>query len=584
MISVEKIKTTFILLFIVFNSVIFSQTERTSYFTYIDSTAYSISSVLELNDRYLYTTFNGTTASSTIRQINKKGEFIAEDSLTFFPNASFLTQLIKTSSGYVMAFSKHTDFVNQSYEFTDVIVRNFNHNHELLFETEIVSTHEDILIKFIQTNDNGFLVLSNKFITSITPSSTKMFLTKLNENGVIEWEKIIEEASSGITIVELETNNFYVMGYNYLTSSFQYEIIDDDGEVIQSSSFNHYLSPTISSVLPLNSSELMLIGSCKTTPTSDVPQGVMLKMNVNGTILDSNYYNFDEATQFLGAIKNHNNNYTIVGGEGIGTSLFLNPNYHRKPVICEINENGDVLWKKNYPIENELRNYFSTVSQTKDNGYIVSGSILRSNPTSYLTSLYKLDCIGCDSLTCYYKDSICNPIDCQRYANDYNYNVTIDSTLLELNKINVSIVNTTELNSLTWDFGDGNSSPASILTPSFDYLYDQAGFYEIKLIFSKGICSDTNKISLFVGAGLGLSEKTLSKLLIYPNPNNGTFNLKHNFPSGSNLKIHSLSNKIIYENENIKPIEEIQLLINSGIYIVTIESKGEIFKEKIVVR
>ncbi|MBI2258878.1 MAG: T9SS type A sorting domain-containing protein, partial [Flavobacteriia bacterium] len=161
----------------------------------------------------------------------------------------------------------------------------------------------------------------------------------------------------------------------------------------------------------------------------------------------------------------------------------------------------------------------------------------------------------------------------------------VDSTQLVNNVINIDLFNSEEYDYLTWDFGDGTQLSALLLTQSFEYEYNNPGFYDISLIFSKGICTDTTTFNLYVGAGLKLSENEENTLFqLYPNPNNGTFTLQQEFGNEIGLKLINSLGSIIYKKESLKQSEKISLSLDSGLYFLLLENDAEIYQQKMIVK
>lgn len=74
-------------------------------------------------------------------------------------------------------------------------------------------------------------------------------------------------------------------------------------------------------------------------------------------------------------------------------------------------------------------------------------------------------------------------------------------------------------------------------------------------------------------------------LQIIPNPNNGTFIITSS--NNSNIKrmiIHSMQGKIIYEAMDVNQGKEMQLSLNSGLYLVSVEYvDGKVITDKIII-
>lgn len=87
--------------------------------------------------------------------------------------------------------------------------------------------------------------------------------------------------------------------------------------------------------------------------------------------------------------------------------------------------------------------------------------------------------------------------------------------------------------SYSWDFGDGGSSTLG----SASHTYPTAGTYTVILIGTLGNCSASDTITINVGF-TGLEEVNLEESVnLYPNPNNGEFNLSLDFSIEQDVEI-----------------------------------------------
>ena len=85
-------------------------------------------------------------------------------------------------------------------------------------------------------------------------------------------------------------------------------------------------------------------------------------------------------------------------------------------------------------------------------------------------------------------------------------------------------------------------------------------------------------------------ENQINDVAIYPNPNNGVFYLEYNLISSEDvtLEITDVLGRVIYTIENkIQPIglnrEELNTLLNNGIYTISLKTKTTTVNKKIIV-
>ena len=113
------------------------------------------------------------------------------------------------------------------------------------------------------------------------------------------------------------------------------------------------------------------------------------------------------------------------------------------------------------------------------------------------------------------------------------------------------------------------------------FLYNQVSFYVWML---DDIYINGDKIS-------SVKEDELSNSLsLFPNPSNGSFNIKldHEISTASTIKIQSIEGKIIYSDflsEGIKDDQELSIKnLPEGLYLFSIENELGVISEKMIVR
>ncbi|MBI2257473.1 MAG: hypothetical protein HYU67_01065, partial [Flavobacteriia bacterium] len=431
-------KTPLIFLLLINLLYLTAQEQRTTFFTRYDTIPMSWTQAIDYENNFLRVYSSSPIGFSVIEKLDNKGTSLSIDSLTNYPRNSYFPKLIKTNNGYVIAFSSMTNILENDFMDADIKVQFYDENLYLLLDTTYISLYEDRFVDIIQTNDNGFLILSNKNNISVNPIEKSLNLTKINAQGEIVWEKEMVTDAKALLMNEFNTSTILIISENIDNFERYFTQIDENGNILNEISYTLPLLNTPTDLIQHNENELLLIGSYKKGNDNSLPRGVILKIDTIGNILDSTFYMFDEATEFKKIIKNHKNNYCIIGAKG--TASYVNEsNYYRNSFFLEMDTSGEILWSKEFNYSsNAQRTILNSLKQTSDNGYILTGNI-RILPSDILYSTYKLDCNACDSISCYFKDSICNPADCIRYQNDNLFSVEVDSTQLVNNVINIDL-------------------------------------------------------------------------------------------------------------------------------------------------
>lgn len=99
-----------------------------------------------------------------------------------------------------------------------------------------------------------------------------------------------------------------------------------------------------------------------------------------------------------------------------------------------------------------------------------------------------------------------------------------------------------------WNFGDGNLGMGQMTSNT----YSSSGTYTVTLMVTDTICGTTDSISKTVVATVGLSEfETGERVFVYPNPNNGKFNLELELNAGHEVELVLVNTlgKVVYSEK-----------------------------------
>lgn len=82
----------------------------------------------------------------------------------------------------------------------------------------------------------------------------------------------------------------------------------------------------------------------------------------------------------------------------------------------------------------------------------------------------------------------------------------------------------------------------------------------------------------------GISEISNNKIIVFPNPNDGSFDLVNNIDTPFNLIIYNSTGSEVYNQKNVASKAQIKSNLPSGIYQMKIISEGKVINKTIVVR
>ena len=184
----------------------------------------------------------------------------------------------------------------------DIVVRKKDALGNLIWVSYFGGRSNDVPMDIIETSDNGYVFTG---IDETGSKAGKVYLTKINEDGITEWSKKFESErkDAGMSVVECPDSSLIIL---INTGAFT-------GKVANSS---EYLDPHRTQI-------------------------VLLKTNKNGEEiwrkqLEGEKYNFGSQ------IKRGDNGYYVL-------SSSMEDTYGSFDIsVQKINESGNVIWKKNY--------------------------------------------------------------------------------------------------------------------------------------------------------------------------------------------------------------------------------------------
>jgi hypothetical protein len=182
------------------------------------------------------------------------------------------------------------------------------------------------------------------------------------------------------------------------------------------------------------------------------------------------------------------------------------------------------------------------------------------------------------------------------WSNTVNDSVKVNIRLLAsahftktINALNVVFTNSSvAATSYSWDFGD--SSPlSSLINPS--HTYTAYGNYLVELTAINACGSHNYQDSLKL-TDVGIQETIIAtQLELWPNPNNGKFEIKiNNIKSDFQLSLYNENGRLlINENYNFNGLNMFNKVFNQhefskGIYFLKIQSDEGIISRKIVIQ
>lgn len=154
-----------------------------------------------------------------------------------------------------------------------------------------------------------------------------------------------------------------------------------------------------------------------------------------------------------------------------------------------------------------------------------------------------------------------------------------DSTFINLS---------TEADRNNWDFGDGTTSALSTPLP---HVYPN-GNYLARLIVNNACNSDTASLAIIVNIiakDAAIIKELLkeSNVLVFPNPNKGTFNLQAPLGAVTEIKLLDAAGSIVHEEKLTGSLNNNQSIVFNnlakGFYTLVVSGKQAVITKKIIV-
>jgi hypothetical protein len=137
-------------------------------------------------------------------------------------------------------------------------------------------------------------------------------------------------------------------------------------------------------------------------------------------------------------------------------------------------------------------------------------------------------------------------------------------------------------NGFLWDYGDGGSTPYAL---DNNHIYATAAYYSINMYYYYEAWTSFTAIDSvedFIDVCVGVNENNAEKILLSPNPNNGSFTLENAL--GYRIEIYNMLGMPVLSTE----VTETRLALDlgayaRGAYVIRFSSNNSQFSKTILV-
>lgn len=262
-----------------------------------------------------------------------------------------------------------------------------------------------------------------------------------------------------------------------------------------------------------------------------------------------------------------NTNYTIVGSDTSGCtgSTTVSVQVRTTPVITATTTNDTICVGQSTQLQAQLSGPgFGLQVQWQPGGLLgLNQTVSPTATTSYVVSATSIQsgCAGRDTVVV---EVFTVPVPA------YSYSVTG----LDVTFTNTSTGGTTYL----WDFGDGTTST----DPDPVHTYAGQNTYNVTLIVSNGVCSDTIVQQVVVGF-VGIEENSaVASMSVYPNPAHSSVIIDLGAFSGKvGLRVYDVMGRVVIERSILMLSNTDQISVSvedlpAGLYRITAENDVQV--------
>lgn len=209
----------------------------------------------------------------------------------------------------------------------------------------------------LHTSDDGYIVVG-----AVRGLPFKPWIAKLDSDGKVEWEKILDIASDGIvmSIIETSTGDYAVAvdsGWATIVA-----VLDNSGNPIWHRKYKLYIRNPDNLIQTRDGGYALIGAENRENTSSDV---LLIKLDSNGDTEWKKYYGGDDFDLGRNIYQENNGDYTLVSSTSpLKSSLYLIR-------LMRTDGEGNIKWEKEYGIRRD--DGHSASIKTKDNGFIIAG-------------------------------------------------------------------------------------------------------------------------------------------------------------------------------------------------------------------
>ncbi len=223
---------------------------------------------------------------------------------------------------------------------TDFWLTKLKENGDVEWQKNYGGEQSDIAYSAVQTSDNGYAIVGTT--TSYGAGKTDILLLKINAKGEKEWQKTFGNfgEDEAFSIIQTKDKGFAIAGYKTIDSLRNYDFwiikTDDIGNIQWDNTFNNDKYNIASSILQSSDNNFVVLGTSTDPKKSGKNTTVIFKIDTIGNVLWNN--TFDSFYSSSNLVLCSDGGYAFVSSH-LG-------NNDREFYIHKVDKKGDLMWKK----------------------------------------------------------------------------------------------------------------------------------------------------------------------------------------------------------------------------------------------
>lgn len=218
---------------------------------------------------------------------------------------------------------------------------------------------------FKKTPDNGFIIACyNK-----DNENEHLWVIKVDENGDSLWTKHFHDYGAPQEILVTKDSNIVLVGNVYLDDISIYMLkLNQMGDLLWSKIYKRSIFDMAYNIQELTNGDL-IISATTYTDSEDI---WIIKIDSGGDTLWNTIINGEMGDKPKAIFEIKNNNYLLFSEY----SIFNGVNYEVHPSVVKMNQEGDILWKKNFFIDDSsiTDNIISVIKKVDEQFILVCNS------------------------------------------------------------------------------------------------------------------------------------------------------------------------------------------------------------------